>query len=473
MNVKKRFFALRERSKDVPVSLYVYICLCALLFLAMLFLAGFYFNLRVNGTASALPSVPAKDRWILTGSAYDEKTGMQSILSPCFMGIKYADGTQMAATYDASARQTVWQLIDTSLEALLTGEIKRVELASNEERTAYAASLCAAERYAFYSFFGELPAASLLPALQNGNTARTSENFYVKYVFLLPNEENFLYAVMLDASLNAVCLYPRENEPYNAESLSYLKSMKGYADFTFTDGLPHSAVFTESFDVGSVVVMPSASFYDYRLGDEKTDVLLKTLGFNVNVTKCVSIGNGSAVNFVEDKRELYVDVRENTLDFSTEDGIHLSDFLGYYPENGRNYTFADRVLGVKYLLGSFNRLLVGGDALPSLVGVSGDASGKTVFYLKYFYNGVLLTDAAYDIAVEMENNSVVGVSAKNLFCDSGYMTKPVVPQALTLSLFDGADEGDCAYYAMFANDPTTNQVRLVWTAVREGGGETP
>ncbi len=473
MNVKERFSALKERTKNVPVSLYVYISLCALLFSAMLFLAGFYFNLRVNGTASALPSVPAKDRWILTGSAYDEKTGMQSLLSPCFMGIKCADGTQLAAAYDSSARQTVWQLLDTSLEALLIGETERVELADEEERTAYAASLCASERYVFYSFFGELPAASLLPALHNGNTVRPTENFFVKYIFLLPNEENFLYAVMLDASLNAVCLYPRENEPYNADNLSYLKSMKGYADFTFTDGLPHSAVFTESFDVDSVVVTPSASFYDYRLGDEKTDTLLKTLGFNVNVTKCVSIGNGAAVNFVEDKRELYVDLRENTLDFSTEEGVHLSDFLGYYPENGTNYTFADRVLGVKYLLGSFNRLLVGGDALPALVSVSGDASGTTVFYLKYFYNAVSLTDAASDIAVEMADNSVVGVYAKALFCDSGYMTMPVVPQSLTLSLFDGADETEWAYYAMFANDPTDNRVRLVWTAICEGGGEKP
>lgn len=471
--VKQKIVSLGQKLKKTPFDVAALVLLCAVLFVVMLLLSGYYLNLRVNGTSSTLPEIPAKDRWIMTGSAYAEKTGTKSLLSPYFMGIKFADGSQCAATFDTSARQSLSAMLDASLESLLTGELKHISLPTQADRRAYAAELCAAERYTFYALFGELPAAALLPALHNGDATGPVENFFVKYIFLLPDEQNFVYAVMLDAALNAVCLYPREDLPYNADSLYSIRETKGYAGFSFTDGLPHSVVFTESFDVASVVIMPSSAFYSYQMGEDKTDKLLKTLGFNTGVTKCVRTGDGSAINFVDEKRELYVDLDNASMTFSAGgDGLHLSDFLGYYPDNDSSYSFADRILGVKYLLGSMDRLLVGGDATPAFVGTLGKENGVTVFYLKYFYNGVMLTDKSYDIAVEMKADAVMSFTATTLFCDSGYMTKPVLPQTLTLPLFSTEASEMTTYYAMFENDASTNQVKLVWVAAREGEGKS-
>lgn len=52
----------------------------AVLFFTMLVLCGIYLNLRINGSASTLPQIPASDRWILTGSGSDRKA-MQKV---CF-----------------------------------------------------------------------------------------------------------------------------------------------------------------------------------------------------------------------------------------------------------------------------------------------------------------------------------------------------------------------------------------------------
>ena len=79
----------------------------AVLFFTMLVLCGIYLNLRINGSASTLPQIPASDRWILTGSGNDLQSGAKSLLSPSFIGFKSADGTQTAATFDTSSRKNL------------------------------------------------------------------------------------------------------------------------------------------------------------------------------------------------------------------------------------------------------------------------------------------------------------------------------------------------------------------------------
>ena len=78
------------------------IALAAVLFFAMLALCGVYLNMRTGNRTSTLPSVPASDRWILTGSGGNLQSGAKSLLSPSFIGIKTADGTLTAATFDTA-----------------------------------------------------------------------------------------------------------------------------------------------------------------------------------------------------------------------------------------------------------------------------------------------------------------------------------------------------------------------------------
>lgn len=444
----------------------------AVLFFTMLVLCGIYLNLRINGSASTLPQIPASDRWILTGSGNDLQSGAKSLLSPSFIGFKNADGTQTAVTFDTSSRKNLQKELESVLNALLSGEIRRAELQTDADKRAFAADLCSAERYLFCSFFGELPAASLMPAIRAGGFPSLDENFFVRYLFLLPDENDDTYAVCLDDSYNAVFLYPWEKIPYTGDKLSAYNGVRGYAGFSFVNGLPESAVYTSSFDVDSVVILSSGSFYSYDMSEERTKNLLKTLGFNINTVKNIRSGRNTASSFVDGERELYVTLDETYGRFifsSEEDGLPLSDFLGYYPNDGKSYAFEDQILCVKYLLSAFDRILVGGDAAPVLVGVSLAEDGSSVFRLKYFYNGVMLTENAADITVVIHNDRIVRIEVVTLFCDGGSLTKPVLPQSLALSLFDGSADGNYSYHAMFEKEPDTNQVKLVWVAETEEG----
>ena len=439
----------------------------AVLFLAMLVLSGIYLNLSINGGASALPEIPASDRWILTGSGNNLQSGANNLLSPSFIGFKTGDGAMTAATFDTTSRKNLQKELESAFEALLSGEVRRTEIRSDADKLAFAADLCKSERYLFCSLFGELPAASLVPSVRAGGFPVLEENFFVRYIFLLPDENDETYAVCLDDDYNAVFLYPKEKMAYTVDRLSAYNGVRGYAGFSFADGLPESAVFTTSFDVDSVVVLPSGTFYNYDLGEEKTKNLLKTLGFNINTVKNIRSGGNTVSSFVDGERELTVSLSDNRFTFSSgTDGIPLSDFLGYYPADGKSYTFNDQILCVKYLLGALDRILVGGDAAPSLVGITRDADGSSVFRLKYFYNGVMLTENAADVTVAIQNDCIKKLSVVTLFCDGGSLTKPVLPQRLTLPLFDGTS--GYAYHAMFENDPDTNQVKLVWVAGKAG-----
>lgn len=124
----------------------------AVLFFTMLVLCGIYLNLRINGSASTLPQIPASDRWILTGSGSDLQSGAKSLLSPSFIGFKSADGTQTAVTFDTSSRKNLQKELESVLNALLSGEIRRADLQTDADKRAFAADLCSAERYLFCSF---------------------------------------------------------------------------------------------------------------------------------------------------------------------------------------------------------------------------------------------------------------------------------------------------------------------------------
>lgn len=452
-------------------ALYALLAFNAVLFLAMLVLCGVYLNMRINGVHPALPEIPANDKWILTGSGYDVQSGAKPLISPSFIGYKTADGAMTAATFDTSARENLMEVLADSLNALLAGTHQRVPFQSDAERRAYVAELCEAERFVYVSFFGELPADALLPSLRGGSFPKLSEKFFVKYMFLLPDENDSLYAVCLDADRNAVLLQPEQPLPYTGDKLRAYTGMRGYVDFAFEKPDPAAAMFTRSFDVNSVIIQPSSAFYTFEPEDDKTKKLLKTLDFNTNMVKYFRSGDNSTASFVDDGRELYVSIEEGTVTYSaSESGIHLSAFLGYYPANGKTYTFEDAVLCVKYMLHSLDRILVGGDAAPALVGVTRSGEGALLFSLKYFYNGVMLTDNAADITVEISGNRVTKLHIVMLFCDGGRLTKPVLPQKLALELLTEktADE-TYEYHALFESEPATNQVKLVWVAGKAVG----
>lgn len=113
---------------------------------------------------------------------------------------------------------------------------------------------------------------------------------------------------------------------------------------------------------------------------------------------------------------MYISNDKYSIEYSAYDsGIHMSAFLGYYPESRKNYSLTDAVYCVRLLLNSFDQILVGGNAFPSIVGVYQNDTGSIIFEFKYLYNGVLLNDNDYDILIEIKDNYIINIKMDPIF----------------------------------------------------------
>ena len=440
---------------------YVLIAVIALLFIFMLILCGLYLDLIVNGLSSSLPSLPENDKWILSNRDYASYSSANDLISPAFLGFKRQDGTMASAVYNESARKQLTGVLYDYIEVLFSADPIKVEYRTDDDKRALLNGIYSSDKYFFASFYEELPSAVFMPCISSGRTEEYGgEPFFVKYMFVLADSENNIYAYCIDGDSEAVLLYPYEKTPYNDSSLAAYNDVRGFSGFEFVSETAPVAVFTDSFDVDSVLIAPTSLFYKYDISDENTGNLLNVLDFNTNMVKVLKSRDDSTISFVENGKELYIVSDEGRFDYNGYDeGIHLSKFLKYYPQSASGYTFSDKVLAVKYLLNSFDRLIVGGDALPALTSVT-YSDDSVIFRLKYFFNGILLTDSDYDISVEIDENAIKRIEIDGLFCDRGTLKKPSLPEKMAISVMNSAENAE--YYAIFKIEQSTNQVSLVW-----------
>ena len=457
---------MRERAGNMLV-----VAVTAVLFVTMLVLCGMYIELRLNGLRPSLPPLPERDKWLLTNKSYDSHSGSNTLLSPVMIGEK-TGGKAYACGFDGDAYTALTGTLYTNLASLLQhGSAERLALPTKEEKQAFVTLLCSGENFLYAAFYDELPVDVFLPCITGTASAGSvTDHFFVRYVFIVPDENENAYAVCLDNDENATVLRA-EGVPYHRTDPAAYTNGRGYVPFAFLrEGSP-AAVFTSSFTVDSVVLAPGQSFFRFSLDDENTVSLLSSFGLNPNLVKSFRSRDDSSVNFVEDAGELYIDGAVGRMTYrGTADGVPFSSLLRYGAAADGTYTFADKVLAVRSLLNSVSRLAVGGEAYPSLVGVRSEEDGSVTFRLKYVYRGILLTADESDVSVTVSGNAVTGVVIRSLFCDGGYLERPVI-SGLSAELMDHGEMTD-DYLAVFRSDPATGLVSVVWVA-REKGESTP
>lgn len=444
--------------------IYFIISLIVVLFVSMLVLCGMYLDLRVNGVTSSLPGIPESDKWILTDSSYNAHSYTGQLISPVFMGVKTENNGMIAATYNKDSRKEFCEYYEAYIAALFGGSARKVSFADNSTKNEYIRALINSETFMVMSFYNELPAIAILPGLYGKSGIEQSKiDFFVKYLFIVPYEDT-IKGICLDGNLNIYELTTEEKIEFDQSRFSAYNKVSGWAKFDFVSEIYPEPMFTESFNVKSAVIVPSFSFYRFNLSDSNTLRMLKNFGFNTNLVKVFSGYEKRTVSFVGEEKELYVSLDDEKLTYNGK--IHLSEYLKYHPQNG-GYTFNDTVLGVKYLINSIDRIIIGGDARPAIVQIA-NASGETVFWLKYFYDGVAITEDPYDVSISVRDEYITNVDIKALFCDSGNLDVPVIPQKLALSLFDkdGPERAVIGYGALLRFDSESGNTELVWVERR-------
>ena len=455
---------MREEENTVKEKnnsfLYFVIALIVVLFMTMLVLCGMYLDLRVNGVTSSLPGIPENDKWILTDSGYNAHSSTGQLISPAFMGVKAPSIGMIAATYNKDSRKEFCDYYESDISALFRGTIKQIKFAGKERKNEYIKNLINSDMFMFMSFYKELPAASILPGLYGNSTVEPLKTgFFVKYMFIVPYGDT-VKGICFDKNLDAHELYTNETIGFDQSHFYAYNMMSGWADFEFISEINPEPVFTSSFNIKSAVIAPSFSFYKFNLDNSNTLRMLKNFGFNTNLVKVFSSNEKRTVSFVGEEKELYVSLDNEKITYNGK--IHLSEYLKYQPQNG-TYTFNDKVLCVKYMVNSIDRILVGGDARPAIIQIANN-DGEPVFRLKYFYNGVAVTERLYDVSVSIQDEYINNVEINALFCDSGNIDVPVIPQKLALAVFDESqfENGFAGCSSLLRIDPVSGNTELVW-----------
>lgn len=452
------------KEKRTSVTLYLLILAITVLFTSMLVLCGMYLDLRLNGITSSLPGIPENDKWVFTNSSYSAYNSNDQLISPVFIGVKNEYSGMNAAAYDKDAREIIGKQVEPVIMSLFSGSAENVVFLSEDERLDFVKSTIDTDSYIYMGFYDELPNAAILPGLYgNGNYGYLDESFNVKYLFIM-SDGSSSKGICFNDELDAWILHPSEEIEFDQKQFNAYNEVSGFAEFEFVSDTVPEPVFTESFSVKSTLIVPSFSFYGFNLGDSNTTELLKALDFNPNLVKTYTYSDNSVISFVGEDKELHVSLTEQKLYFSGYNhGIHLSEYLKYHPF-ADEYTFTDKLLCVKYLINSLDRILVGGDASPSIVSIT-DSDGETVFKLKYFQNGIAVSDDNYDMLVAVSGEYINRIEISAVFCDGGNLEIPVIPQRLALKLFDDYlnDESFAGFNAMFVNNPSSGTAEFVWT----------
>ncbi len=450
---------MMQANKKEHLKNSLYVAVTAVLFVTMLVLCGMYLDLTINGMRSSLPGLPEQDKWQLSHMSEDASAEVSPLIQPTFIGFKTPDGGKIAAAYDKDAVRRLFDKLKGYMVSLSSGMCFVGENQTETEKMDYVRTLCDSETYLYACFYDELPQSVFLPAMQGGGYAAAFPvNFYIKYLFILPDEEGSAYAVCLDRALNAVTVTAKEPPYFDQTDFSAYTTDRGFAAFDFvSDGYP-DAYFTESFTVGTVMLAKTSSFSEYRVGDQVTETLLRVFDFNRNMAKNYYSKDGKVISFVEDGRELSLCPETDEIVYDGgEAGLPLSLFLRYRP-SGEDYTFSDMVLALKAFLNAIDRVVIGGEAYPALIHVGRDKD-EAVFRLKYLYNGVLITEKESDIVVKMKNNAITGVEIDAAFCVGGNLERPVLPQRL---LVDAQEP--CEYLALYEEEENADTVSLVFLA---------
>lgn len=459
---------MKEKKDTVK---YLLIFITFVLFFAMLILCGMYINLRINGISSTLPEVPGDDKWVVTGTGYNSNASTLNLVSPTFIGYKNSSDGMVAAAFDNEARAELNDKYRKIITELLKGKQSKRKFANQNELIQFIDEIKKSDKFIYVNYYNEIPSSAILTDFSDLESIYKHDSFLIKYVFILENDNRNIYGVCINENLEVYLLESEYELLYDQNIQLAYNGVRGFVPFEFASFTYPEAVFTKSFEADSVMMVPSASFYEFDPDGDNTKELLDNLGFNRNLVKSFRSADNTGISFVDDGRELYVDAINSKMSYDCHNrGIHLSEYLKYDPK-GENYGLGDILMCAKRFVNSLDRLLIGGEAYPALTGVYTDGEKVSVNF-KYFYNGILITKEPYDLKIEFASDSVVGMEINAVFCDSGRYTDPVIPQKLAMTATDKNDmpENTPIYYNALYVTGTGADSEVAWIS-RESGGE--
>jgi hypothetical protein len=268
-------------------------------------------------------------------------------------------------------------------------------------------------------------------------------------------------------------MYPSEEIDYGKLFAETYDISDGYSYFEFAEGEGIHPMLSSSFLSGKYTLSNNVDLYGTEKDALWVENLFDVFSVNSSFVENFSSKNETVINYVEEEKEISISDNGLVKMKTTACGIYLDEYLGYLPEGDAGYTFSDKILAVKNLI---NRIDKSSDDLLmyNIVGVDYDKETDILsVYLKYFAEGIVVTQNAHDACFKISNDYLVNAEYYALSCTKIDDYSLVLPQKYSNALINDdvtdetyADDGNCCIYAMLApvkDEPCV--MRLCWARI--------
>ncbi len=417
------------------------VILAIILFFVMLISCGMYIDIKMNGKSSSLPTLPEKERAMLSMSSIESNVNYQDdLLEPTFIGMKI-DDEMIAAGFNNSSRRALEKSAYDAVVSLFLGKSESIKFDNNDEYDKYISSLKNGQKYIIMSFFSDITSSVFMPCFSSNYGIHSSiAPFYVKHMFIIADEDDNLYAVCISEDNEVTKLLPKENVSFSKLFLNSYDINDGFCRFEYLDTDEIRPVITSTLNVNNYSIDSLAKTQGKELGSEWIVDMLELFGFNMSLVKSFSSGDKTEMNFVDELSEMLIK-DDGTVSFKSTDnnGINLSEFLDYYPENVNRYTFNDKVFAIKNIV---NEIQQEDDNVSfNIVDVRFENESDTLrVFLKTMIDGIFLSENEYDAEFDIKGNSLIRAEFLVVLAKRYESSDNLIPQKYASYLFDGSLE---------------------------------
>ena len=437
-----------------------------LLFFTMLLGCGLYIDIKINGKGTSAQNMPENDKRVLLRTVTSDNIREdRSLVTPIFIGTKLGDNMN-AAAMSAESRTSLLARAEEYLVPLFSGVSEEMTFVSDEARRRYFDELCTENSYIILSYYKDLPASVFLPLFAKEYENSASEMvFNIQNLFILPDSDNNVYAVAISGDLSVNIITPYEPVPFDSQSFEAYNDNAGFSEFTFEKSERILPVFTKSFQANNYSVLPAISVLGSDAGAEWIIELLKVFDFNENLARSFYSKDQSVLNYVYDGNELAFG-NDGTVSYSaTDDGIDLSEYLGYYPDGSVGYTFSDKVIAVKNIINVIGKASLGNDAELCLVNIAfAKNTDKLTFEMKYFVDGIAVTENEADAVVELMDDKVISAQLSALLCTRLETLRNSMPQNTVNSIISDRENAK-QFFAVLSPAEEDGSRFIKWASI--------
>lgn len=437
--------------------------LAGILFLAMLLNCGQYINIKINGNTSALSSMPENDKRIVLRSSTSQITSeSKDLITPVFMGFKVGKHYS-AALFSEQARNKLKNISNSYQVKLFSGTSELVEFANYTEKQTFFDNLENLSSYIVLCYYNDIPASAVLPSLaKEYERKNTNFLFSLNRLFIYPDENGNIEAAAVSSKDEVNILTPLEQVPFNSSELEAYNDSEEFTSFSYRQNTHSIPLFDKSVNVNLYSVSPSFDLEYYKKLDNKNNRLLDIFSINNSLVTSFMTRDDTVLNFVDSSNELNMNQDGLITYKSYEDGIYLSEFLGYYPEFEDGFTFSDKIASVKNLISLLGNDVIGQSAILGITGLDYEFTENILSVkLKYFCNGIAVTEKDADAVINIKDNYLTSASIYALKCDKAQEVKTLIPQ----SFYDGiltSDQTVISCIAMLKTTDVQNLYEPVW-----------